>query len=124
MKVKEVIDKCIDLLEVDYTKDDLIQCFNFAERGLALDYIPLYAIHQCNSKVVYYDTFEYQPVRIVDCNCSFKICPTYLKGTDNVIWVKYTYIPNEKTLYDECSYNEKFLKQEMNYDAEISKRYI
>lgn len=109
MKVREVIDKCIELLTVDYTKEDLLNCFNVIEYTLALDYLPLYAIHQCNSNVVYFTEFEYAPLRIVMCNCKFKIHPTHIESNDTITDVQYSYTPNKKELYDECSYNKEFL---------------
>lgn len=110
MKVKEVISKCEELLAVHYTKEDLLQCFNLVENELALDYLPLYATHKCDSPVVYYSDFEYQPVRIIDCNCKFKIYPEFLKGKENVTEIKYSYIPYAKDLYDDSSYDEQYLE--------------
>ena len=110
MKVKEVISKCEDLLEVSYTKEDLLYCFNMVENELALDYLPLYATHRCNSRAVYYAEFEHQPVRIVGCNCGFKIYPEFIEGKADITEIKYSYIPHSKDLYDECSYDEKYLE--------------
>lgn len=110
MKVREIIDKCEELLEVNSTKDDLLECFNLVEHELALEYMPLYATHQGNSDTVYYAEFEYNPVRIIGCNCKFKLYPEYIKAKENITEVKYAYTPNKKELYDECSYNEEFLK--------------
>lgn len=109
MKVKEVISKCEELLEVSYTRDDLLSCFNLVENELALDYLPLYAIHTCNDKVVYYADFDYLPARILGCNCEFKLYPEFLEGKEDVTEIKYTYIPRSKDLHDECSYDEKYL---------------
>lgn len=109
MKVKEVINKCEDLLDVVYTKEDLLACFNVVENELAVDYIPLYATHQCSSRVVYYSEFEYRPVRIVNCNCDFKIYPEFIEGKEDVVEIKYSYMPYSKSIYDECSYGEKYL---------------
>lgn len=109
MKVKEVIDKCIELLDVDYTKEDLLECFNVIENELALDYLPLYHTHKCNSTKVYYTELEYNPVRIVSCNCKFKLYPEFITSKEVITEVVYSYTPNAKTMYDECSYDEKFL---------------
>ncbi len=110
MKVLEVIDLCEELLEVKYTRDDLLECFNLVESELAYDYLPIYATHQCNSNIVAYTELEYNPVRIVSCNCPFKIYPTYIESKDLITEIKYTYTPNKKGLYDECSYSKEFLK--------------
>lgn len=110
MKVIDVISKCEDLLEVSYTREDLLNSFNVIEHDLALNYLPLYATHQCNSKVVYYSDFEYDPVRIVGCNCMFKLYPAYIESCDNITHIDYAYTPHCKELYDECSYNEEFAK--------------
>ena len=110
MKVIDVISKCEDLLEVCYTRDNLLTCFNTIEQELALNYLPLYATHQCNSKVVYYSDFEYSPVRIVGCNCKFKLYPTHIESHDDITHIDYAYTPHFKNLYDECSYNELFEK--------------
>lgn len=110
MKVKEVIDKCEELLEVNGTKEDLLACFNVVENELALDYLPLYATHVCNSNIVNYAEFEYNPVRIVGCNCKFKIYPTHIEAKETITNIQYAYTPNNKELYDECSYSKDFLK--------------
>ena len=110
MKVIDVISKCEDLLEVGYTREALLDCFNEVERELALNYLPLYATHQCSSKVVYYSDFEYDPVRIVGCNCMFKLYPAYIESCDDITHIDYAYTPHCKELYDECSYNESFTK--------------
>lgn len=109
MKVKEVIDKCEELLDVDSTKEELLECFNLVENELALDYLPLYATHSCNDQVVHYDEFEYVPVRIILCNCRFKIYPTYIEAKENITEVQYVYLPKKKELHDECSYNKEVL---------------
>ena len=110
MKVLEVIDKCEDLLEVNYTKEELLSCFNLVEKELALDYLPLYATHTCNSTVVSYDEFEYDPVRSVGCNCGYKMYPTYIESKEVITSIQYAYTPNKKELYDECSYSKEFAK--------------
>jgi hypothetical protein len=110
MKVKEVIDKCEELLEVESTKEGLLDCFNLVEHELALDYLPLYATHQCNSNTVAYTELEYNPVRIVGCNCKFKIYPTHIEAKEAITEIKYAYTPNKKTLYDECSYDKEILE--------------
>lgn len=109
MKVVDVIDKCIELIDVHYAKEDLLRCFNYVENELALDYLPLYATHQCNSTTVYYTEFEYSAVRIVSCNCKFKIYPTHIESKDVITEIIYSYTPNKKDLYDECSYNREVL---------------
>lgn len=109
MKVREVISKCEELLDVSYTKEDLLNCFNIVENELALDYLPLYATHPCESKVVYYSEFQYNPVRIVGCNCAFKVYPTHIEAKETITSIQYAYTPNKKTLYDECSYSKEFL---------------
>ena len=106
MKVIEVIAKCEELLEVQSTRDDLLQCFNIIENDLALNYIPLYATHDCSAHIVNYDEFEYAPVRIVMCNCKFKTYPTYIQSKDIINRVTYAYTPNSKTLSDDCSYGK------------------
>jgi hypothetical protein len=73
MKVREVIDRCGELLEVNYTKEDLLSCFNIVENELALDYLPLYATHKCNSKIVEYIEFEYNPVETIPANFEIRI---------------------------------------------------
>ena len=108
MKVKEVINKCIDLLEVDSTKEELVDCYNVVEHELALDYLPLYHTHKCNSTNVSYSDLEYDPVRIVSCNCQFKLYPTHIESHELMTSITYAYTPNKKKLYDECSYDEKF----------------
>ena len=109
MKVIEVIDKCEDLLEVNYTRADLLDCFNSVEQELALNYLPLYATHTCNSNIVYYDELEYAPVRIVGCNCKFKIYPKYIESKEAITSIQYAYTPCNKELLDECSYSQEFL---------------
>ena len=110
MKVKEVIDQCAELLEVDSTKENLLECFHLVESDLAATYLPLYATHRCNSKVIYYTEFEYKPIRVVCCNCKFKIYPEYIEAKEVITEVKYAYMPNKKALYDDCSYGSEFLK--------------
>ena len=110
MEVREIINECEELLEVNYTKEDLLDCFNLVEQELALDYLPLYATHKCNANVVYYTELEYNPVRIVGCNCKYKLYPAYIEAKENITEIKYAYTPSKKTLYDECSYNKECLK--------------
>ena len=110
MKVREVINECEALLSVDYTIEDLLSCFNLVENELALDYLPLYDTHKCNSRIVYYTEFQYQPVRIIDCNCKFKIYPEFLKGKEDITEIKYSYVPRSKALSDESSYDEQYLE--------------
>ena len=109
MKVKEVINKCEDLLEVSSTKEELLAAFNRVEQELALDYLPLYTTHLCNATIVHYDEFEYEPVRVVECNCRFKLYPTYIEAKETITEVQYAYLPHKKELYDECSYGENVL---------------
>lgn len=109
MKVRSVIDKCEELLEVSYVRDDLLACFNLVENELSLDYFPLYATHSCNSHLVYYTEFEYNPVRVVSCDCKFKLYQEYIESKETITEVKYTYTPYSKGLGDECSYSEEYL---------------
>ena len=109
MKVIKVIDKCEELLEVPYTREELMGCFNAVEGELAMYYLPLYATHMCNSNVVYYEEFEYSPIRIVGCNCHFKIYPTYIESKETITSIQYAYMPCIKKWSDDCSYNEEFL---------------
>lgn len=108
MKVKSVINRCMELLDVGSTKDDLLDCYNSIEKELSLDYFPLYAIQKCNSDTVYYKELEYEAARIVQCSCPFKIYPEYIKAKENIVEVVYTYIPKEKDLFGDCSYNDSF----------------
>lgn len=110
MNVKFVIDKCIDLLEIEYTKEDLLRCFNLVEKEMAIDYFPLYKTDLTNNKRVYYSELDYNPVRIVSCNCKFKMNKEYIESKDVIKEVVYSYIPNDKGFYDECSYGMEFLK--------------
>ena len=109
MKVIEVIDKCEELLEVHHNREDLLDCFNLVQNELALNYLPLYATHTCNSNVVFYDDFKHNPVRIVGCNCKFKIYPTYIESKDTIMSVQYAYTPDVQGLYDECHYGTDVL---------------
>jgi hypothetical protein len=106
MTVREVIGKCEELLEVKSTKEDLLECFNLVENELAQVYLPLYATHYCDANVVKYSDFEYRPIRIVSCNCKFKLYPDYIESQDTITEINYAYTPNNKGLYDECSYND------------------
>jgi len=109
MKVIEVIDKCEALLDVPFTREDLVKCFNVIEQELARDHFPLYATHQCNAKVVRFDEFEYAPVRIVMCDSKFKLHPTHMESKKEMHHIQYAYAPNTKELLDECSYGEEFI---------------
>lgn len=109
MNVIEVISKCEELLEVESTRESLLECFNIVENELAFEYFPLYATHICQSDTVYYTEFEYSPVRIVGCNCAFKLYPQYMQSKEIIKEIKYTYEPSNKSLRDECSYGDEFL---------------
>ena len=109
MKVIDVIDKCEELLEVDSTREDLLECYNVIESELAVDYLPLYATHQCDSPIVYYSEFAFNPLRIVGCNCKFKLYPEYISAEESIKSIQYAYSPNRKELYDECSYRDDAL---------------
>ena len=107
MKVREVMDKCKELIEVDNTMSELLDCFNRVEHELALDYLPLYDTHICNSNLVSYSDFKYCPVRIVNCNCKFKIYPDHIESKEIIKEIIYAYTPNSKDIFDDCSYNNE-----------------
>ena len=108
MKVNSIINRCIELLDIDSNKEDLLHCFNIIENDLALDYFPLYETQQCDSKIVYFSELKKNIVRMVDCNCKFKIYPDCIKSKENITEIKYTYVPEEKDLYDDCSYGDEY----------------
>ncbi len=109
MNVKFVINKCIDLLEVEYTTEELLRCFNLVETEMATDYFPLYKIQYVNSKKVYYAELDYHPIRIISCNCKFKLYKEYMESKDVIKEVIYSYAPDDKGCYDECAYGFEFL---------------
>ena len=104
-----MINKCEDLLCVDYTREDLLHCYNIIEQDLALNYDPLYETHRCDTKVIYFTDLKYKPARIISCNGKFKIYPTYIESEENIKEVIYSYIPNTKKLTDDSSYNSSVL---------------
>lgn len=108
MKVKSVINKCKELLEIDADNDALLRCYNFIEQEMALDHFPLYAMHQCDSKRVYYSDLEHNSARIVKCNCPVKFYPEYVQAKENIKEIVYTYIPKPQDLYGDCVYGQDF----------------
>ena len=109
MNAKFVINKCIDLLEVEYTVEELLRCFNLIEKEMATDHFPLYKIHAANNKRVYYSELDCHPIRIVSCNCKFKVYKEYIESKDVIKEIVYSYAPDDKGLYDECEYDSEFL---------------
>ena len=90
----------------------LVRCFNLIESELALDYLPLYAEEELESKTgaVYYDEFDKPIVRVVkitdewDNDVKFKLYPEYVKTQGGKLKITYTYAPTEKTKDDATDY--------------------
>ncbi len=93
--------------------DALLHSFNVVENELAMDYLPLYAEDEIvtASGSVFYTVLTRKPVRILgvkDGNGNslfYQVFPEYVKAQVGKVRIRYTYMPNEKTLYDQSDYH-------------------
>ena len=97
----------------------LLHSFNMVENALAVEYLPLYAEDEilAETGAVFYERLTRKPVRIIavydDNNnaLAYKIFPDYLKTQEGKITVRYTYVPQTKTMEDDCDYRLETYKQ-------------
>ncbi len=127
MKVKNIMKKAASLLGnasdlTDYLNgvgengakeaELLLNCFNFVENELALDYLPLVKkesyIPQAGK--VFYTQFSSPVARILSVEngfgeeIEFRVFATYLEVDATVVNVRYAYAPTEKTMSGESDY--------------------
>lgn len=123
MKVKELLKSSAKLLGVEINKENesfFEDCYNLVENELALEYFPLRAVDIVfieNNKIKYAD-LKNNPFRILSIkdfqgeDVKYKLYPKHIKIEKNYegcyFFVRYNYIPKEKTINDESSYTEYF----------------
>lgn len=91
----------------------LLHSFNMVENALAVEFLPLYAEDEiwAETGAVFYEQLTKKPVRIVSIydenkkDVEYKIFPEYFKTQPGKIIVRYTYVPQMKTIDDECDYH-------------------
>ena len=129
MKVKEIIELSAELLGIklmDENIETLLHCYNLVENELAVDYFPLLAMDKVyikENKIKYID-LKKQVRRILKVQdyqndeVKYNILPEYLELAKNynghLFFVKYHYIPEEKTIEDNCEYDNR-MKQALKY---------
>lgn len=127
MKVKNIMKKAASLLGnadalTDYLNgvsnegakqaELLLNCFNFVENELALDYLPLIKKERYTPQggKIFYSQFSSSVVRILDVEnesgekVDFKLFAAYMEVDATVANVRYAYTPAEKTMDGESDY--------------------
>lgn len=90
----------------------LLQCFNLVENELALDYLPLYAEDELQTKTgkVDYALLDNAPVRILRVenewgeSVKFDLYADHLKTQPGLVKVRYTYTPKKKVISDSSDF--------------------
>ena len=98
--------------EGEAVTSELLRCFNHVENELALDYLPLLAEEEIQTEtgVVHYVSLSREAARIVGVYdeygnaLPFTLFPEYLKTQPHKIVVRYTYLPQEKTMEDKSDF--------------------
>lgn len=88
----------------------LLECYNIVENELALDYLPLTAEDEVETKTgtVEFSVLKENVVRICKAEdesgqaVKFKLFPKYLKTQPGKLKIRYTYTPQNKGLDGEC----------------------
>lgn len=126
LKVKEIIELSTLLLGEELTKDIkdqglLLKCYNLVEQELATDYFPILEVdkHFNVDDKIYYKDFSRKAYRIKGIqdfrgdSVQYIIKPEYLELKKNydggTFFVKYYYLPEEKTLYSHSTYGAEYL---------------
>jgi hypothetical protein len=127
MKVKDIMKKAASLLGnadglMDYLNGDgfegaqraelLLNCFNFVENELALDYFPLIKKEDFvpQGGRILYSQLSSSPVRILDVEnadgekVAFQVFATYLEVDVSPASVRYAYAPLPKTMEGQSDY--------------------
>jgi hypothetical protein len=100
-----------------------LQCFNLVENELALDYLPLYAEDELETKtgVVNYALLQNSAVRILRVEneageaVKFDLYAEYLKTEPGVVKVQYTYTPKKKKVADESDFTLQASERLLSY---------
>ncbi len=90
----------------------LLRCFNLIENELALDYLPLFAEDALETETgaLEFGSFKYKVARIIKLtdengeSVPFKVFPTHIKTQAGKWFIRYAYIPEEKSFTDESDY--------------------
>lgn len=130
MTVRKVIEESAELLGVELTDgnlETLLNAYNNVENELAMDYFPLRAVDKVlitENKVKYGD-LQRQAWRIMgvhDCDnheLKYKFYPTYMafakKDNGKHCFVRYCYVPQEKTIDGISEFDEGVFKDTLKY---------
>ena len=124
MKVSEVIELSAVLLDIELTeevKNDLLKCYNLVEQELATDYFPILEVDKFFNveDKIYFKDFTRKPYLIRGIQdfrgdkVDYRINPAYIEIKKNydggTFFVKYYYIPAEKSLYSTCTYGAEYV---------------
>ena len=130
MTVRKVIELSAELLGVELTEENtatLLDCYNLVENELAMDYFPLRTVDKVlikENKIKYAD-LQRKARRIMgvhDCDnheLKYKLYPTYIafpkKDNGQNCFVRYCYVPQEKTIDGISEFDEGLFKDILKY---------
>lgn len=119
MKVREVVKKSAELLniELDKNSDKLVSCYNLVELDLSMQYLPLRAVDKVSAdgddiffrelkhdiwKVLNVYDFQNMDVKYTILEDKITVKKNY---NGRYFFVKYNYVPKDKTIDDSCEYD-------------------
>ncbi len=130
MQVREVIKESAELLGVELTDENLeywLNAYNNVENELAIDYFPLKSVDNVlitENKVKYGDLQRkaWRIMSVHDCDnheLKYKLYPTYMafskKDNGKNCFVRYCYVPQEKTIDGISEFDEGVFKDTLKY---------
>lgn len=130
MTVKEVIQSSAELLDIELTAKNIelfVECYNLVENELALEYFPLRTVDKVLIKdnKIKYDELERKAWQIMGVhNCDshelkYKLCQKHIgfakKENGKYCWVRYCYVPQEKTVDGISVFDEGMFKDILKY---------
>lgn len=129
MTVRKIIEESAELLGVELTEENtenLLRSYNLIENELAIDYFPLRTVDKLlikDNKIKYTElkNMPYRILKILDYQndeVKYHIYTEYIELKKNYngayFFVIYNYIPKEKSVDDNCEYDERY-KQVLKY---------
>ena len=132
MTVRKVIEESAELLGVELTDKNLgfwLNAYNNVENELSMDYFPLRAVDKVlitENKVKYGDLKRtaWRIMGVHDCDnheLKYKLYPTYMafakKDNGKHCFVRYCYVPQEKTIDGISEFDEGVFKDILAYEV-------